>query len=441
MAMQPSPTNSPHWNRNTKLIVTVAGLLLITLGIWRFSYLIRYVVIAGIIAYLLNPVIQLVADRTPLKRGHAILLSYLALIALMVWATISIGVAGFNQVNTLIVEFPSILENGLTILDQLSQRSFTIFGFTLDLSTIDWQSIGLDIAAQAENAIGTVLERSTSVVGGAVGAAVSGVSALANFVLIIMMSIYISQDVPRLGSMVIEWADMPGYRADAEQLWLRFGRIWRAYLRGQFILAITMWIVVWFSLAIAGVNNAFALGFLSGIFEFLPVIGPLIAGGVAVFVALFQPENWMGLTTIQYGLVVLVIMLVLQQLENSILVPRIVGKSLDLHPLWTILVVFMGSTVAGILGAILAAPVAATVKLLGSYAWRKLFDQPPFPQPLKDDEDAGSSMMWAAWSWVNKRVGRLRARPKKVVAKAQSGKGTGIGAKSGAKSGSTRKKS
>ena len=236
------------------------------------------------------------------------------------------------------------------------------------------------------------------------------------------MSIYISQDVPRLGEMVVDWADLPGYRTDAERLWRSFGRIWRAYLRGQFILAGTMWLVVWICLALAGVNNAFALGFLSGIFEFLPIIGPLIAGGVAVIVALFQPENWLGLSTIQYGLLILIIMIILQQLENSILVPRIVGKSLDLHPLWTILVVFMGSAVAGILGAILAAPVAATIKLLGGYAWRKLFDQPPFPEPEKDDSQQDPSLFATTWQWLKTQAQKLQSE-KKSTAKEQRSKG------------------
>ena len=174
MTTQPSPSNSPNWTRNTKLIVTVTGLLLIVLALWRFSYLVRYVVIAGIIAYLLNPIIQFVADRTPLKRGHAILLSYLTLVALLVWGAISIGVAGFNQINDLINNFPTIFENALEMLDDLSQRSFTILGYTLDLGTIQWEEIGLDLLAQAENAIGTLLERSTSVVGGAVGICLYG---------------------------------------------------------------------------------------------------------------------------------------------------------------------------------------------------------------------------------------------------------------------------
>ncbi|MCA9999884.1 MAG: AI-2E family transporter, partial [Anaerolineales bacterium] len=73
----------------------------------------------------------------------------------------------------------------------------------------------------------------------------------------------------------------------------------------------------------------------------------------------------------------------------NFLVPRIVGEALDLHPLLVIVGVFMGASLAGIVGAILAAPVLASIKLIGVYAWRKLFDLHPFPEP---EEDVGSRL-------------------------------------------------
>jgi len=80
------------------------------------------------------------------------------------------------------------------------------------------------------------------------------------------------------------------------------------------------------------------------------------------------------------------LMVVIQQLENHLLVPRIVGWALDLHPIIVIVGLFVGASLAGILGAILAAPVVASLKLFGTYAWRKLFDLPPFPdeEPIDD---------------------------------------------------------
>ena len=77
-------------------------------------------------------------------------------------------------------------------------------------------------------------------------------------------------------------------------------------------------------------------------------------------------------------LIVLGFMFVVQQLENNLLVPRIMGNALDLHPLIVIIGVFIGGSMAGILGAVLAAPIIASIKLFGTYGWRELFDLPPF---------------------------------------------------------------
>jgi predicted PurR-regulated permease PerM len=118
---------------------------------------------------------------------------------------------------------------------------------------------------------------------------------------------------------------------------------------------------------------------LAGLLEFVPTVGPVVSAIVAILVALFQPSNYLGLASWQYALLVLALMVVIQQLENNLLVPRIVGGALDLRPILVIIGVFMGASLAGILGAILAAPVVASLKLLGQYTWRKLFDLPPFP--------------------------------------------------------------
>src|SRR5690606_9736804 len=133
-------------------------------------------------------------------------------------------------------------------------------------------------------------------------------------------------------------------------------------------------------------NNAFELGILSGLLEFLPIIGPVIGAGAAVLVALLQNSNPWGVSPWLFALIVLGAMILIQQVENGVLVPRIGGDALDLHPVVVMVGVIMGTSLAGLLGAILAAPVLATLKLYGIYVWRKLLDLPPFvnmPVPEK----------------------------------------------------------
>ena len=182
--------------------------------------------------------------------------------------------------------------------------------------------------------------------------------------LIFVISIYIARDIPRIGNMISNIANQPGYRQDAERLMADFVQVWNAYLRGQVILGLAMGIIVGIVLAILGVSNALALGLLSGLLEFLPVAGPVIGGGAAILVAFFQNSNYLGFSSFNYALLIAVVMILLQQLENNLLVPRIVGGALDLHPLIVMISVLMGASLAGILGAVLAAPVVALLPIL-----------------------------------------------------------------------------
>jgi predicted PurR-regulated permease PerM len=211
----------------------------------------------------------------------------------------------------------------------------------------------------------------------------------------------------RLGGYISGSVYQEGYRRDTERMLREFNRIWQAYLRGQIVLAFVIFMAVWISLSILGVQNAFGLGVLSGLLEFLPVIGPFIGTAVAALVAFFQPTNYVGLDPLIFALLVIGVMIIIQQIENNILVPRIVGGALDLHPLVVIIGVFMAASVAGLIGAVLAAPVLATVKLVGTYAWRKMFDLPPFPEPEKVVEPKESNLL--------KRLKGLQNRLKKRV--------------------------
>ena len=105
-------------------------------------------------------------------------------------------------------------------------------------------------------------------------------------------------------------------------------------------------------------------------------------------------------------------MVLVQQIENNFLVPRIVGDALDLNPLVVFVGALAGASFAGVLGTVLAAPVIATLKLLGVYAWRKMFDLDPFPEPENTPEDEPS---WAesAWqSWQLRRAGKAENETK-----------------------------
>ncbi len=391
---------SPTWDRNVKLLVAVVTLVAVVAIAFTFTDLILRIVAAAIIAYVLTPLINFLTERTPLSRGASILVTYLLVALLLLGAIVTLGVSTFRQIASLIDSIPNIVEN---VLEWLSTTAVVVIGpLEFDVAaiwgSIDWASIEEQVIARI---LPVVNQSGRTVV--VILSSTVGVLTVIFFTFIV--SIYLAFEMGRLGGYISGSVYQEGYRRDTERMLREFNRIWQAYLRGQIVLAFVIFMAVWISLSILGVQNAFGLGVLSGLLEFLPVIGPFIGTAVAALVAFFQPTNYMGLDPLIFALLVIGVMIIIQQIENNILVPRIVGGALDLHPLVVIIGVFMAASLAGLIGAILAAPVMATVKLIGTYAWRKMFDLPPFPEPEKVPKPIESNMF--------KRIKGLRRRLKK----------------------------
>lgn len=380
----PEPTlsnNSPLWSRTTKTIVVVGALLLLAALFLRFRTLIIMLVMAAILAYLLDPLISFIDRRTNIRRGLIIAVVYLVLAAALVGGFFALGVASYQQAANLIEQAPALIENSAAALALLANRTepLTIGPFSLNPDIVPWERLPEELLGMVQPLLtqgGSVVSRFAS----------STARTVFNLLFIFVLSIYLATDLPRFGGYVKSFAQQPGYREDAEQLMPRLRHVWSAYLRGQIILALVIFLSVWIGLTLLGVQNSLALGLLAGLLEFLPNVGPVISAGVTIIVAFFQPSNYMGLASWQFALVVLALMIIIQQLENHLLVPRIVGGALDLHPIIVIVGLFMGASLAGILGAILAAPIIASLKLFGTYAWRKLFDLPPFPDEEPPEE-------------------------------------------------------
>lgn len=373
--------SSPYWSKTTKVIVVIFVLLAVVWLMGRFKSLIGMLVIAGILSYLLEPIISFIDRRTTVRRGLIIIFVYLTLAIAIISGFFALGLATFEQVGNLITLLPALIENGTETISTFITRSepTQIGPFVINPTIVPWERI----TDQLLGMLDPVFSQSTTVVS---RLATSTVRTVFNVVFVFIISLYLAIDLPNFSGYVKDFAQQPGYRADAERLLPELSHVWRAYLRGQIILGLVIFIVVWIGLTLLGVQNSLALGLLGGLLEFVPTLGPVLSAGVAILVAFFQPSNYLGLEAWQFALAVLILMVVIQQVENNLLVPRIVGGALDLHPVLVIVGVFMGAALAGVLGAILAAPIVASLKVVGQYTWRKLFDLPPFPPDVGTEE-------------------------------------------------------
>ncbi|MFK7802256.1 MAG: AI-2E family transporter [Anaerolineae bacterium] len=392
-----SEHSSPPWSRSVKVSVAIFLLIFLILVIWRFQSLITSIIIAAIISYLLYPVIEFGNRTTRLSRGAVTSITYILLTIGFIGAFVYAGISAFRQISNLFESIPTVIENIPLYLEQTNTfltMPRTLAGFEYSFPALNFDNSNVqDVTTFLSDYIQPAIVQVGSSVG---NLALGTATTIGSLVIILFVSIYISNDAPKLQEWVGDMAEFPGYRYDAERLWREFGRIWQSYLRGQAILAIVIGVVVYVCMLALGVDNPLALGLISGLMEFIPYIGPIIGTGAAILVAIFQASNYLGLTSFQFVIVVTIVMLIIQQIENNFLVPKIVGDALDLNPLIVFVGALAGATFAGVLGTVLAAPVLATMKLLGRYAWRKMFDLDPFPEPEKIPEDEPS---WAETAW------------------------------------------
>ena len=173
---------------------------------------------------------------------------------------------------------------------------------------------------------------------------------------------------------------IPGYNDDINLMGIELGRIWNAFLRGQLLiilLTIGIYIVILGSLQ---VNFYLGLALLAGIARFVPYIGPVIAWTTYGLVTLFQGSTIFGLESFPYALLVIGIAWITDVILDNLVVPRLMGDALEVHPAGVMVGAIVFGSIFGIIGVILAAPVLATAQLFGQYIFNKMFDQDPWVQ-------------------------------------------------------------
>ncbi|MEK9161759.1 MAG: AI-2E family transporter [Chloroflexota bacterium] len=362
---------SPRWNGTTKLLVSLFAVILIGLAIWQFETFIPPLVVAVMIAYLLNPAITFLVARFKFSRGLAVGLIYFVLLVLLFASATGIGIYAVNQISTLNVDLQQIVQDLPRRAEEMSRSRFELTGYRVDLSTFDFNPLYRQLLAAAQPM--------ASRAGGMMGSLLSSVGSFFGWgSIVLVISFYIVKDMPQLGDAIHRFASDPGYHHDVQRLLRELDQIWNTFLRGQSMLALIMFVETWLLLTILGTNYSFALGLFAGFMEFIPFFGPYIVLILITLVALFQTTNWIGLTPLAYAIVVFVVLYIIQSIELYVVVPRIIGGTLKLHPAMIIIGAIMGVSIGGILGVLLAAPVMASLRLFARYMWCKLLDLDPF---------------------------------------------------------------
>jgi predicted PurR-regulated permease PerM len=395
---KPPSLSSARWSVRTKRMVTIFVTAVLAFALFTFFDIIPMLVVSVLLSYLLWPLVNFFDERIfgflPFKiRSMSVLLAFSSFIMSIVVAFIVVIPVLVDQLAEVGRNLPTFFEDIEVELEAVLSRPISFNGNpilidgepVIPLDRIE-QVIGedgldgmvssgdFDFVGLLGNFLGTLTGPAFSVLGGAINIAV-------NLSFIVLIIFYLMRDGDKfIGHMVN--LTPPSYQGDMRRLLYELGRVWNAYLRGQLILSVVVGSTVYIAALLLGLPSAPILGLLAGLLEFIPNLGPFLALIPAALIALVSQSTTLPfLSGLSYALVVIIVWTGIQQLEAMYLVPRVMGGSLDLHPVVVLIAVLAGAGTGGALGVILAAPFTATARVFGQYLYGKLFDFDPFPTP------------------------------------------------------------
>jgi len=373
--------SSPPWPRNLKTIAAVAFLVLAALVFWRFFEFVQLFVLAALAAFILHPILAVLHRRLKVPRGVAVFVTYLLFVLIVSTLALVVGTLVRDQVTGLI---DNILETvrGLSQFTQeqlanLSTATVQIGRFYLQMPTEQLNSVLDQFSASLVGQVSEFIGQGGS--SWVTGVAQTAIVTVTRGIVLVVLSIYLLLDGPRLFAFFERTAQQTGYGDDAAILIDDFQSIWHTYFRWQVLLGLIMGILVSAALFALRVDNPVAIGIVAGVLELVPVLGQYITMAITIALVAFQPAPPLGMQTWLYVLLVAGVLFGIQQIQSNVILPRVHGRTLALHPVLILLGVLMGASLVGVLGAVLAPPILATVKLVGTYIWRKMLDLPPFP--------------------------------------------------------------
>jgi predicted PurR-regulated permease PerM len=347
------------------LIVGLTVLMLLTVG-----HVLTPFIAALITAYLFNPLVSLLQRKTQIRRSVWIVILYILVFSLLyavgnwVWPRI------VRQYGDLVVKLPGFVHGiGETFVER--DRVELGMGLTLDLKPVEEQIIKMvsDLGRTVSESVPHLV--------------FSALETVIYTLVYLIVTFYLLLQSQELSTWAIHLVPSP-YRPEICDLGRQIDRVLSAYIRGQLLLIVIMSVLTYIPLTILNVPYAMVIAIASGILELIPILGPWSAAGIAMTVAFFQPDIPFGLSSLGVAGLIGLIYFILRQIEDSFIIPSVVGHLVKLHPAVVIFAILAGGTIAGALGLLIAIPLAAVIRILLTYIYPKLIDNdepPPEPPP------------------------------------------------------------
>lgn len=331
---------------NFKQLKLILGLCLFLTFLYFVQDSLLPVIISIILFYIINPLTMLLSKPRPkglgLNKTLAIFLSALLLTIIATLVISFIAPPFINEFNRLAENLPNFISTTKTTLDKLSL----------------WYQ-NADLPEQANAILVNSLQNITNYMVNFTRQSTARVAQLlSHFISLITIPIitfYLLKDRKKIFNGIIDLLPKSSQQQVSRML-AKINHLLTSYFKGVFILCLLVGFLCGLGLFLLGVNYFLILGLIAAITEFIPVIGPFIGAVPAIIVALIASPF--------LALKVILLYIIIQSLENSLLVPKIIGEKVNLHPVTVILAMLILSRLIGAWGLFFAAPIAGIIKIL-----------------------------------------------------------------------------
>lgn len=292
------------------------------------------IIAGGVIAYLVEPLVQWLQKKLKLSRAVAVIGTLVVIVLLILGLLVMAGLFLGKQVST--INFKDIGELIKSFSGQIN-----------------------DITAKVQSWFANHSIDISSITGG-VGSVVSGITGAASDAFFAaIFAIYFlldSEGIQRYWNRVRKIFIKPETQAKVHEFLMDADKCFSGYIRGQFMDAVLVGIVTFIAMLICKVPYPFVIGLLTGIGNLIPYVGPVIGFATLLIVCLIE-NAWSKLLI---GGIVLAVLLVV---DGNVINPKLLSSSIEIHPLLVFAAMIAGSAVGGLLGMLIAVPLAALLKI------------------------------------------------------------------------------
>ncbi|GAA6526394.1 AI-2E family transporter [Intrasporangium sp. DVR] len=358
-AVPPAVRAASEWS--LRLLVIGVGLYIASLILREFSQIVVPLLVAVLLAAMLVPITRRLAMVMPVGAAAGITLVGVVLLVSALFTLVG------RQFSSGLSELTTQLAAGI---DQIREWVRTTFSIT-----------DSEFDAYFENLTDSV-SNSGNLGQTAADVGLTATHFIAGIFITLFALFFFLYDGPRIWSWLVRLfprVARPRITSSGEIAWDQLS----SFVRATIIVALVDAVGIGVGAAILDVPFAFAIGVLVFLFAFIPIVGALLSGAVAVILALVAQGFGVAL-------IMLAVVIGVQQLESHVLQPILLGRAVSVHPLAVILAIAAGSQIAGIVGALAAVPFAAVLNAVGKHLLMKESES-ELEAELEESADEGSA--------------------------------------------------